>query len=34
MLVSEEKHANWLETQLNLIASVGEKAYLAEQMKD
>jgi bacterioferritin len=34
MLVSEEEHANWLETQLGLIATLGEKHYLAEQMKE
>ena len=34
MLVSEEKHANWLEEQLSLIAQVGEQNYLAQQIKD
>ena len=33
MLVSEEKHANWLEEQLALIAQVGEQNYLAQQIK-
>lgn len=33
MLVSEEKHANWLEEQLTLIAQVGEQNYLAQQIK-
>ena len=32
ILVSEEEHVDWLETQLQLIASLGEKAYLAEQL--
>jgi len=32
ILVSEEEHVDWLETQLRLIAELGEKAYLAEQL--
>jgi bacterioferritin len=32
MLVSEEQHVDWLETQLDLIGRLGEVAYLAEQM--
>jgi bacterioferritin len=32
MLVSEERHVDWLETQLGLIERLGEKAYLAEQL--
>jgi len=32
MLVSEEKHVDWLETQLDLISRLGESSYLAEQM--
>lgn len=32
LLVSEEKHTDWLETQLSLIERLGETAYLAEQM--
>ena len=32
ILVSEEEHADWLETQLHLIATLGESAYLAERL--
>jgi len=32
MLVSEEGHVDWLETQLDLIARLGETAYLAEKV--
>jgi bacterioferritin len=32
MLVSEEGHVDWLETQLDLIARLGEERYLAEQL--
>jgi bacterioferritin len=32
MLISEEGHVDWLETQLGLIARLGEERYLAEQM--
>ena len=32
MLRSEEEHTDWLETQLNLMDTVGDKAYLAEQI--
>ena len=32
ILVSEEEHADWLETQLDLIERVGEQNYLAENM--
>ena len=32
ILGGEEEHADWLETQLHLIATVGEAQYLAEQM--
>ena len=34
ILVGEEEHADWLETQLHLIEALGEMAYLAEQMHD
>jgi len=33
ILVSEEEHIDWLETQLSLIEVLGEKAYLAEQLR-
>ncbi len=34
ILAGEEDHADWLEAQLGLIASVGENNYLAQQIKD
>lgn len=34
MLVSEEEHVDWLETQLHLINELGEKLYLNEQIRD
>ena len=34
ILRSEEEHLDWLETQLELIRQVGEKAYLAEQIRE
>ena len=34
ILTSEEEHLDWIETQLGLIKSLGEKQYLAEQMGD
>lgn len=32
ILVSEEEHADWLETQLEALSSVGEGNYLAQQL--
>ncbi len=32
ILTSEEEHADWLETQLSLMDSLGDNAYLAEQL--
>ena len=32
ILVSEEAHIDWLETQIRLIEQLGDKAYLAEQL--
>jgi len=32
ILVSEEEHIDWIETQIRLIEHLGEKAYLAEQL--
>ena len=32
MLVSEEEHTDWLETQLGLIKSLGEPMYCAQQL--
>ncbi|MBE7453012.1 MAG: bacterioferritin [Kofleriaceae bacterium] len=32
ILIGEEAHADWLETQLGLIAQLGESAYLAQQL--
>ena len=34
ILVSEEAHTDWIETQLELIRQVGEQMYLAQQMKE
>src|SRR5262245_57017131 len=33
ILVSEEAHTDWLETQLELIRQVGDQNYLAQQMR-
>ncbi len=32
ILLAEEEHVDWIETQLNLIQQLGEKAYLAEKL--
>ena len=32
ILVSEEEHKDWLETQLDLVARIGEAAYIAEHI--
>ena len=34
MLVEEEEHANWLETQLTAIDQVGTQNYLSEQLQE
>ena len=34
ILVSEEEHVDWIETQLGLIKQLGATGYLAEQMKE
>jgi bacterioferritin len=34
MLVSEEKHVDWLETQLELIGQVGLNHYLSQQIRE
>jgi bacterioferritin len=34
MLESEEKHVDWLESQLELIEQVGEQNYLAQQIRE
>lgn len=34
ILVSEEEHLDWLETQITLIASLGVQLYLSEQMAE
>ncbi len=34
ILEAEEKHANWIEAQLTLIAQTGEGNYLAQQIKN
>ncbi len=34
ILASEEAHADWLESQLELVKQVGESNYLAQQIRD
>ena len=34
ILTGEEEHADWLETQLELINQLGENLYLAQQVRD
>jgi len=34
MLKSEDEHVHWLESQLSLIAQVGEQNYLAQQIRE
>lgn len=34
ILVSEEEHIDWIETQVGLVKQLGATAYLAEQMHD
>jgi bacterioferritin len=34
ILVSEEEHADWLETQLETIRQIGVELYLAQQLHD
>lgn len=33
ILVAEEEHVDWIETQIGLIEKLGENAYLAEQLR-
>jgi bacterioferritin len=33
ILVSEEKHLDWIESQLSLVEQVGEQNYLAQQIR-
>lgn len=34
ILVGEEDHADWVETQLALISQIGEAHYLAQQVRE
>ena len=34
ILAGEEEHADWLETQLDLVARLGEQHYLSQQLGD
>jgi bacterioferritin len=34
ILEGEEAHADWLETQLSLVSTLGETHYLAQQIRD
>jgi len=34
ILVAEEEHTDWIETQLELIRQVGEQNYLAQQLRE
>ena len=34
ILVGEEEHADWIESQLDLVRQVGEAHYLAQQIRD
>ena len=34
MLVSEEEHVDWIETQLELIGQVGLENYLSQQIRE
>lgn len=33
ILVNEEKHTDWIESQLHLIKEIGEENYLSQQLK-